>query len=197
MQMLRLKEKTRIGSEARYSDADIYWALVLLSRGKRMGRRELSDEMGIGEGSIRSVMSILKESRLVEVYQTGAVITELGTALLERIPVIPVSVMVPGSVVGDCHWSVVVKGASEKIRVGREQRDAGIRAGALGCTTIVYRKGELMIPPDWVLDDKSPESAAEIRAIPFMEEDDAIIIGSAESVRDAVNAAVNAAFELL
>ncbi len=96
MQMLRLKEKTRIGSEARYSDADIYWALVLLSRGKRMGRRELSDEMGIGEGSIRSVMSILKESRLVEVYQTGAVITELGTALLERIPVIPVSVMVPG-----------------------------------------------------------------------------------------------------
>lgn len=197
MPMLKLKEKTMIGSEARYSDADIYWALVLLSRGKRMGRRDLADEMGIGEGSIRSVMNILKDSRLVEVYQTGAIITELGNALLKRIPVIPASVVVPGSVVGDCHWSVVVKGVSYKIRVGREQRDAGIRAGALGCTTIVYRKGELMIPPDWVLDDKAPESASEIRAMPFMDEDDVMIIGSADNIRGAVNAAVNAAFELL
>lgn len=195
--MLKLREKTKIGSAARFSDADIFWMLSLMSDSRRMGRRELSEATGMGEGSVRNILSLLKESRLVDFYQTGTVISALGAELLSKIPVVPVSVAVPGSVVGTCHWNVVVKGVSDKIRVGREQRDAALRAGAIGCTTIVYRDGRLMVPPDWVLDDRSPESAAAIRALSAMTEADVLIIGSGDTVREAVNAAVSAAFELL
>lgn len=195
--MIQLMERVNYGPEPRFTDADAYWALHLLADGQRQSRRALAETIGIGEGSIRKVIEILRRCELVDVYQTGIAITELGGRLLARIPIIPVDVSVPESVVGSCHSSVVAKQVGQLIRVGREQRDAGIRAGARGCTTIVLRDNRLMIPPDWNLDERSPASAKRIRELKIMENGDALIIGNADDRHGAINAAVSAAFELI
>lgn len=54
-----------------------------------------------------------------------------------------------------------------------------------------------MIPPDWNLDERSPASAKRIRELKIMENGDALIIGNADDRHGAINAAVNAAFELI
>ena len=59
---------------------------------------------------------------------------------------------------GACQQGVLVLGGAEKVVNGMEQRDAGIKVGADGCTTIVIRDGVLMIPPDWNMDEKTPFS---------------------------------------
>ena len=87
-------------------------------------------------------------------------------------------------------------GVGKKIENGMQQRDAGIKVGASGCTTVVIRNGELMIPPDWNLDKERPEVAAKVREITNITEDDAIIVGSAYDQHTAVVAALTAAFEL-
>ena len=57
--------------------------------------------------------------------------------------------------------------------------------------------GHLMIPPDWDMDEKTPEIAAKIRKDIEMTQDDVIIVGDAESKIIAIEAAINAAFDLI
>ncbi len=104
---------------------------------------------------------------------------------------------VPGSVVGEYRQSVVVKGAGCRITSGQAQRDAGIRAGSEGCTTLVYRDGRLTIPPDWDMDSKDPMTALTVRKVKEFGPGDAAIIGCGSTMRIARNAAVTAALELI
>ena len=194
---MRLLPSSEYGPAARITDADAFWILETLLTSGRTSRKDLSEMLYIGEGSIRKTISLLKECGLVEVYQTGMVLSNAGRELLDRIPVIPIDLRIKGSVVGEEQSAVVVKGVSKLIHNGQEQRDAGIRNGSLGCTTVLYRDGKLMIPPDWNLDEKSPQISNTIRKMRLFTEDDAIIIGGADSVRNAKNAAVSAALELI
>jgi hypothetical protein len=67
----------------------------------------------------------------------------------------------------------------------------------MGCTTIIFRNGKVTIPPDWVLDDRSPEIAREVRRVTQMKDEDALLIGSGSDRHGAINAVVSAAFELI
>jgi len=53
---------------------------------------------------------------------------------------------------------VLVKGQSMKIKMGVEQRDSAIKAGAEAPTTIIVSGGQLVVPPDYDLDKERPES---------------------------------------
>ncbi|MDO5852660.1 MAG: hypothetical protein Q4Q62_01085 [Thermoplasmata archaeon] len=194
---MRLMPVNNTGPPARVTDADVYWMLRALEDDNRLGRKRLSEIMDLGEGSTRRALDILRDCGFVEIYQTGIVISQSGREFLESIPIVPVQIEVPGSVIGEFQESVLVKGASEMVRNGQSQRDAGIKIGSLGCTTIVYRDGALMIPPDWNLDEKSPKEAEMIRKVKEFTPDDVVIIGGADNLRLAMNAAVSAALELI
>ncbi|MGN1044571.1 MAG: DUF4443 domain-containing protein [Candidatus Methanomethylophilaceae archaeon] len=180
----------------RFSDASVYWALYILSDGRRMGRKRLAEESGVGEGSMRRILNTLKEGNLIDIKQTGITITKAGLAYLSELPVRVIDVDASKIVLGDYSQAVLVKGVSSKINNGLQQRDAGIRAGALGCTTLVMKGGELILPPSWSIDENEPEVAARIKEASGITEDDIIIIGSADDRVAAINAALTAAFEL-
>lgn len=184
------------GPMFRFGDANVYWALHLLSDGKRMGRKALADRVGIGEGSMRRILDTLKEWEMISVKQTGIIITKTGLGFLNEIPVKILDLDLRDVVVGRYHQAVKVSGVSSKIENGMQQRDAGIRVGASGCTTIVLRNGTLMMPPDWDLDKEKPELATKIRRDVGLGTDDIIIVGGAEDIHSSVNAALTAAFEL-
>ncbi|NLN71951.1 MAG: hypothetical protein GX137_04075 [Thermoplasmatales archaeon] len=179
----------------RFNDADVYWALHVLSDGKRMGRKRLAEALGIGEGSVRRIVDTLRDWEMISVHQTGITITRSGLGFLAELPVKVLDISLGDSVVGDCQQSILVYGVGSKIENGMQQRDVGIRVGALGCTTVVMRDEVLMIPPDWNLDEERPDIAEKIRKTD-MGPNDAIIVGSAQDSHTAVNAALMAAFQL-
>lgn len=187
----------RTGPRPNYCDADIYWMLRILCDRGRMGRAELSEVLEMGEGSIRSVIRKLREAGLISLFQTGTRINGSGIAFLNALPVIPADVNPGDIVLGECNQAVIVKNAADRISIGSEQRDAAIRAGGTGCTTVIYSDGKLMMPPDWNLDENSPDVASSIRSLDLMEENDVLIIGSAKNIHDARNASVTAALELI
>ncbi|NLL95280.1 MAG: hypothetical protein GX224_05975 [Thermoplasmatales archaeon] len=194
---MKIIEVPAHGPAFRFSDADVYWAMYALSDGRKMGRKRLADEIGIGEGSVRRIIISLREMGFISVSQGGISITRVGTEFLEKTPVRVVDVDMGTSVVGSHSQAVVVKGVADQIENGMQQRDAGIRAGAAGCTTAVYRGGKLMVPPDWNMDEENPETAARIRALEEMGPNDALIVGSGFDRHSAMNAAIEAAFDLL
>ena len=193
---MRIIDTPQYGPMFRFTDANVYWALHILSDGKRMGRKRLSDEIGVGEGSMRRILETLRQWEMITIKQTGITITRSGLGFLSEIPVRVVDIDLKDAIVGDYSQAVVVYGVGKKIENGMQQRDAGIKVGATGCTTLVIRDGVLMIPPDWNLDKERPETASKIREITNITEDDAIIVGSAYDQHTAVVAALTAAFEL-
>lgn len=184
------------GPMFRFTDASVYWALHVLSDGKRMGRKRLAEESGVGEGSMRRILNTLKENNLVEIKQTGISITKAGLVYLSELPIRIVNVDASKIVLGDYSQAVLVKSVSKYIDNGLQQRDAGIRAGALGCTTVLMKDGELILPPDWSIDKNEPEVSRHIKEVSGIVEGDIIIIGSADNRISAINAALSAAFEL-
>ena len=55
----------------------------------------------------------------------------------------------------------------------------------------------ITIPPDWDMDEKTPELAAKIRKDIDMTSDDVIIVGDADTKIIAIEAAISAAFDLI
>lgn len=193
---MKIINAPQYGPMFRFSDSNVYWALHLLSSGKRFGRKKLADSIGVGEGSMRRIIDTLREWEMISIKQTGITITRSGTGFLEELPMKVIDIDLGDSVVGKFQQGVLVKGVSHKIDNGMQQRDAGIRAGADGCTSIVLRDGTLMIPPDWNMDSEAPELALRIRNDIGMTDKDVIIVGSSDNEHAAVNAALTAAFEL-
>ena len=194
---MKILDIPAFGPMFRFTDANVYYALYVLSDGKRIGRKKLAEEAGVGEGSMRRILDKFREWNFVQIKQTGISITKAGLVFLDQIPVRLIDVDLQGSVVGDFTQGVIVYGASSKIVNGMQQRDAGIKAGAEGCTTIVIRDGKLMIPPDWNMDEQTPELAYKIRKDTGITADDVIIVGGGSSKIAAVEAVLNAAFELV
>ena len=190
---MKIIDEPQFGPMFRFNDANVYWSLHLLSDGRRMGRKRLADEVGVGEGSMRRIIDTLKEWDFINIKQTGITITKAGISFLEQLPLRPVNIFVEGSVAGACQQGVLVLGGADKVVNGMEQRDAGIKVGADGCTTIVIRDGILMIPPDWNMDEKTPELAYKIRKEIGMTQSDALIIGGGETQALATEAAITAA----
>ena len=193
---MRIIDTPQYGPMFRFTDANVYWALHIRSDGKRMGRKRLADEIGVGEGSMRRILETLRQWEMITIKQTGITITRSGLGFLSEIPIRVVDIDLHDAIVGDFSQAIVVYGVGKKIENGMQQRDAGIRVGATGCTTLVIRNGVLMIPPDWNMDEKNPAVAARVREVTNITEDDAIIVGSAYDQHTAVVAALTAAFEL-
>ncbi|MDR0779040.1 MAG: hypothetical protein LBE48_06370, partial [Methanomassiliicoccaceae archaeon] len=160
---MKIIDMPQYGPMFRFGDTNVYWTLYLLSGGKRMGRKILSELVGIGEGSMRRILDTLKEWEMISVRQTGITITKTGSGFLNEIPVRVLDLNVGDAVLGHYQQAVKVYGVASKIENGMQQRDAGIKVGASGCTTIIYRNGTLMMPPDWDLDKERPEIAERIR----------------------------------
>lgn len=193
---MKIINAPQYGPMFRFTDSNVYWALHLLSSGKRLGRKRLADSIGVGEGSMRRIIDTLREWEMITIKQTGISITKSGIGFLNELPMKVIDIDLGDSVVGRYQQGVIVQGVAHKIENGMQQRDAGIRAGADGCTTLVIRDGVLMIPPDWNLDENKPELAEKIRKETGMTESDVIIVGSSDNEHAAVNAVLTAAFEL-
>ncbi len=194
---MKIMDIPAFGPMFRFTDANVYYSLYLLADGKRLGRKKLAELVGVGEGSMRRILEKFRDWNFVSIKQTGISITKAGLVFLDQLPLRLIDVNLGQSVMGDFSQGVIVYGVSSKIVNGMQQRDAGIKAGAEGCTTIVIRDGKLMIPPDWNMDEQTPELAYKLRKESGITEDDAIIVGSGNSKIVAIEAALNAAFELI
>jgi len=194
---MKIMDIPAFGPMFRFTDANVYYALYLLSDGSRMGRKALAEGCGVGEGSMRRILEKFREWNFVDIKQTGISITKAGMAFLEQIPIRLVDVDISGSVISSAQQGVIVYGAASKIGNGMQQRDAGVRSGGSGCTTIIIRDGHLTIPPDWNMDEQTPELAYKIRKSTGITEDDVVIVGDAPEKIIAVESAINAAFDLI
>ncbi len=194
---MKLVDLPRYGPVHRFGNHHVYRTLMALSDQKRKGRKQIADTVGIGEGSIRTIIEYLRGLDMIDIRQTGVKITRHGNDFLSNLPIKMANIGHGTIALGQECVAVQMSNNGDKIKLGVEQRDSAIIAGADGATTLVVKGGKMIVPPDYELDEHDPAITALLHSVFNIRDGDAIIIGTAPTVTMAEDGALAAAFDLL
>lgn len=161
----------------------VFKALQLIKSRGHISRDLLSKELGLGEGSIRTLMRHLQMNNMIKATNAGTTMTQKSKALLlELLSSIPTEMNLPkcSIALGKFNYVVLLKQHSHAIKSGVEQRDAAIKIGAKGATTLLFKQNKFVMPSSTNYDSlqKEPKISKLLIRMLNPEEGDAIIIGS-------------------
>lgn len=176
-------------------------ALLVIGSSGNVGRGKLGAVLDLGQGEVRTLIKRLKDARLITIEERGCSLTSLGRKEFAQVKkLIPWSSSLDGKSLGlgDFCWAINVRGRSEKIRRGIEQRDAAVKAGANGALTVIYSSGKFRIPPVDTEGEATTtlEPWATIRSM-GVKERDALIISGSRDLLSAEYGALSAALSIL
>lgn len=175
----------------------VFKTFQLMKKYGRVSRAILIQELGLGEGSIKTLVKHMKMSNLVETSKGGMWMSEKGLRFSSKLEdVLSCEMNIPkcSFSIGKYNHAVLIKKQSSEIGSGIEQRDVAIKMGALGATTLLFEEGTFYIPGK----NKDPlkgDLAIRKKMIKMLrpQNGDVIIIGSADNKLVAEFAAKNAA----
>lgn len=174
---------------------------IELIAGRAIGRSKLAEELEVGEGTVRTMISRLKDAGIITTSKRGCALTSKGVKLWDDYRTVfrrKVEVGKSELTLADFNFAILVKNCGHRVRSGMEQRDAAVMVGGRGATTIMFKRGRLVIPSvsDDVGEDFS-EPANQLIGLLEPEDNDVVVIGSADSLVEAEYAALAAAWTLL
>ncbi len=166
-----------------------------------IGRSKLSKELALGEGAARTLIERLKDQGLISADRAGCALTKKGERTWRTLhAAFPKKATMKKSklTLGTFNVALLVKEGASRVRSGMEQRDAALMAGAKGATTLIYSRGRLTVPPEQR--DAAKETPEVCRALLEQmkpEDNDAVVIGSADTYEKAEYGAWAAALSLI
>lgn len=160
----------------------VFKTLQLIQENGHVSRENLCKDLGLGEGTIKTLVRHLKMQNLIESTNAGTTMTKKGNSfisgLLSSIPS-EISLSKCAITLGKFNYAVLVKQMSSMIKDGIAQRDAAIRMGASGATTLLFKDNKFLIPQTDFdsLKDEHQLSEQMIKNL-HPQDGDVIIIGS-------------------
>lgn len=168
-----------------YDMAHIFKTLQLMHDKGHISRELLCKELNLGEGSIKTLIKHLKMQGMVLTNNSGTKLSTKGIGLFSQLHAsIPTECVIPKCSValGKYNYGVLLKHLACAIKSGIEQRDAAVKMGSLGATTLLYINRKFVIPLTGYNSLRNEIGIYKLlvdRLVP--ENGDVIIIGSDES----------------
>ena len=185
----------RPGSAAKFSDYHIWKALMCLDQFIPVGRKRLAEQLGLGEGSTRTLLALLEKYGCTFTNKTGIYLSEEGEKVRNGVIMEMAHLRIGSMTISDCDCAVKVPHASKRIKFGSEESDVALRNGARGATTLVYTDGVLRFPGT---DQIVEESIQELFQRTFkLRDEDVIVIGTSNTPENAEMGAVSVALHLM
>ncbi len=193
--VLNYRAESRGGPAPKFTLYHVWKAYTVIVNRGPIGRKALANELGIGEGSTRTILDAMLADDCIENTRRGTIITEKGREKLESIGLEVNDIPSTPLTVSTCNFAVMIRRMADKIVLGCEQRDMAVRAGAAGATTLVCVNGKLKFPEN--RGDGSEDLLGSLRRYFHYKDGDVIIIGSATTFFVAERGAVTAGLHLI
>ncbi len=127
----------------------VFKTLQLIQERGHVSRDALCEKLELGEGTIKTLMRHLKMQNLIESTNAGTKMTKKGNLFFSELSgSMPseISLSKCAITLGKHNYAVLVKQMSSAIKSGIEQRDAAIKMGASGATTLLFKDNKFLIP---------------------------------------------------
>jgi predicted transcriptional regulator len=198
--MQEISGKKAPGPSTTFTVFHVFYSLELMSQ-KPIGRNKLAEQLQIGDGVIRTLISRLREAELIDAAKSGCRLTEKGRAVWGQFEAIFTrqEILTQSELIhSDFNRAFLVKNLGDKVHSGIEQRDAAIVAGARTALIIVYRSGHLCIQSITEdLEKLYPKAAKNMLDRIQPQENDVIVVAGAESALKAKRGAFAASWSLV
>ena len=105
----QLDSKTAPGRSPDFTRAHILYALNVL-KDQRIGRKQLAEELHLGEGTIRTILSRLLDMGLIEISRPGVTLSSSGLEYLNAVTGVLMWKPFPDTeiTVDEINWAVLV-----------------------------------------------------------------------------------------
>lgn len=197
----RVTRKIAPGPAPSFNEAHVVKALEIIGKYGIVGRIRLSKELGLGEGTTRTLLKHLKNEGITRSSRSGISFSDGGERLFSDLrSKLSEGVEVPSSplTVGPFNIAVLVRDSAQAVGSGMEQRDTAIKSGASGATTLVFSGNKLSLPTgEEDLSARMPSLHNKLVTKLNPNENDVIIVGSGENRKLAEIGAKMAAIKLL
>jgi predicted transcriptional regulator len=197
----KVTKKIAPGPAPAFNEAHVVKALEIIGKYEPVGRIRLSKEVGLGEGTTRTLLKHLKNEGVTESSRSGISFSDEGKKLFSDLrSKLSEGVEVPSSplTVGAFNIAVLVRDAADAVESGMEQRDIAIKCGASGATTMVFSGNKLSLPTgEQNVSETVPVLHDELVTKLNPKQNDVIIVGSGENRNLAETGAKMAALKLL
>jgi predicted transcriptional regulator len=198
--MQQISGKKAPGPSTTFTIFHIFYALELMAQ-KPLGRNKLAELLNVGDGAVRTIISRLRDADLIETSKAGCNLTQKGKDIWRQFDsIFPKQVDLSKSELSNLEFNhaFLVKNAAEKVESGIDQRDAAIIAGARKAFVIVYKKGHLSIESvSNNVEKQYPKVAKQILELMKPQENDVVIVASAETALKAKRGAFAASWSLI
>jgi uncharacterized protein DUF4443/transcription factor-like protein len=127
----------------------VFKTLQLIQERGHVSRDGLREELELGEGTVKTLLRHLKMQNLIESTNAGTTMTKNGNLFFSELSdSMPQEIGLSKCAItlGKYNYAVLVKQMSSAIRSGIEQRDAAIKMGASGATTLLFKENKFLIP---------------------------------------------------
>ena len=178
-----------VGNLPNFSHIDVLRCFLKFS--KNTGRHELAKELGLGEGTVRTILDILKKKGMLGSTKKGHFLSSKGIAILDKISgcITAPKEAHSGSIYQEFKKSgVIVRGAGMPKEVYK-LRDTAVKSGAEGAIILKF-DGRLKAPEYESVDFSEMEKSFD------MESGDLLVISFSGDRRHAENGALAIAAEL-
>ena len=183
------------GPVPKFNDYHIWKAFQCLDDRNPVGRKKLSQLLGIGEGSTRTILSMMQDQSMITIGKSGILLTDAGTEFKKSVHMDVADISISDLTIGDRDCAVRVPKMARNVKYGCEERDAAIKSGATGATTLIYTNGKLIFPgSDYPVD---PDVESKIRSVFSLKNDDVVIIGTGPTEESAEVGAVIAGLTIM
>ncbi len=185
------------GPATQFTQAHALQLLLELRSKTRLGRQALARRIGIGEGSVRTLLAKLTDRSFIHRSRGGVALSGEGRAFIASLGIDLAPVDAGELTVGAVDRMVHLRAGAEWVTTGTAQRDAAMLAGAAGATTFCFSHNRLRaceMTDD--LAETAPTLAAQIEAAFVLQEGDVVIIGTADDAATAATGALAAALDL-
>lgn len=183
------------GPVPKFNDYHVWKAMQSLDEQAPVGRKRLSQELGIGEGSTRTILSQLQDHGLITIGKSGIVLTDRGSDFKATYHMDVTPVSISDLTIGDKDCAVRVPRRAKDVRFGCEERDAAIKSGATGATTLICKDGSLIFPgSDYPVEE---DLSSKVRSLFTLKNDDVVIIGTGPTSEIAEVGAVTAGLAIM
>ena len=129
--------------------AHVFKTFQLIEDNGHISRDLLCQELNLGEGLIKTLIKHLKMQDLIETSRIGTKMSVKGNRIFSHIlSSVPRECVLPKCSValGRYNYAVLLRQLNFAVKSGIEQRDAAIKMGALGATTLFYTNEKFIIP---------------------------------------------------
>lgn len=186
-----------VGASPSFSDVHVVRAILALEN-EKMGRKRLVKFLGLGEGSVRTILKKLKNQSLINSDRQGHELTSKGEKEVQKyLRKFSFPEKFPSrDLEGKFKVLTIVHNSSHRIKTGMEQRDTALNAGADGAILLVFKNKELEFPTPDISLSKFPDTKKRLKEL-RLNERDTVVISFGKTIAKAEDGAIAIALDLI